>query len=96
MELRQRFANLEESVRQINEQLNTENPYSWVSKYEQFADKTRKDLSRLGANIEDLRATNDLDHERLVRESRQAIAQLSADSQFLDQAREIIRFFKSA
>lgn len=96
MELRQRFASLEESVRQINEQLSTENPYSWVTKYEQFADETRKDLSKLGANIEDLRATNDRDHDRLVRESRQAIAQLSADSQFLEQVREIIRFFKSA
>ena len=95
-ELRYRFINLEESVRQINEQLSTENPYSWVSKYEQFADETRKDLSRLNANIEDLRATNERDHERLLRESRQAIAQLSTDSQFLEHVREIIRFFKSA
>ncbi|WP_434687760.1 hypothetical protein [Pseudanabaena minima] len=96
MELRQRFANLEESVRQINEQLSSENPYSWVAKYAQFSEETRKDLSRLGANLEDLRATNDRDHERLVRESRQAIAQLSNDSQFLEHVREIIRFFKSA
>jgi hypothetical protein len=96
MELRQRFANLEESVRQINEQLSTDNPYSLVTKYEQFANEMRKDLSRLGANVEDLRATNALDHDRLARESRQAIAQLSADSQFLEQVREIIRFFKSA
>jgi hypothetical protein len=96
MELRQRFANLEESVRQINEQLSDQNLYSWVSKYEQFADETRKDLAKLGANIEDLRATNDRDHDRLLRESRQAIAQLSSDSQFLDHVREIIRFFKSA
>jgi hypothetical protein len=96
MELRQRFANLEESVRQINEQLSSENPYSWVTKYAQFSEETRKDLSRLGANLEDLRATNERDHERLVRESRQAIAQLSTDSQFLEHVREIIRFFKSA
>ncbi|WP_271252286.1 hypothetical protein [Pseudanabaena sp. Chao 1811] len=96
-ELRQRFANLENSVRQINDELlSKENPYSWLSKYEQFADETRKDLSKLGANIEDLRATNDREHERLVRESRQAIAQLSTDSQFLEHVREIIRFFKSA
>jgi len=96
-ELRQRFANLENSLRQINDELlSKENPYSWLSKYEQFADETRKDLSRLGANIEDLRATNDREHERLVRESRQAIAQLSTDSQFLEHVREIIRFFKSA
>ncbi len=95
-ELRQRFANLEESVRQLNQQLSNDNPYSWVSKYEQFADETRKDVSRIGANIEDLRATNEREHERLLKESRQAIAQLSTDSQFLEHVREIIRFFKSA
>ncbi len=96
IELRQRFANLEESIKRMDAELSNENPYSWVSKYEQFADETRKDLPRLSANIEDLRATNERDHERLLRESRQAIAQLSADSQFLEQVREIIRFFKSA
>jgi len=96
MLLSQRFANLEESVRLINEQLNTENPYALVTKYEQFSSETRRDLSRLGANIEDLRATNDLDHQRLSKESQQAIAQLSTDGQFLDNVREIIRFFKSA
>lgn len=76
--------------------LSKENPYSWISKYEKFADETCKDLSKLGANIEDLRATNEREHERLLRESRQAIAQLSTDSQFLEHVREIIRFFKSA
>jgi hypothetical protein len=96
MELRQRFANLEESVRLVNEQLNTENPYALATKYEQFSSETRRDLSRLGANIEDLRATNERDHQRLSKESQQAIAQLSTDGQFLDNVREIIRFFKSA
>jgi len=31
-----------------------------------------------------------------TRKSQQAIAQLSTDGQFLDNVREIIRFFKSA
>ncbi|MCE2975247.1 MAG: hypothetical protein LW851_02860 [Pseudanabaena sp. CoA8_M7] len=67
-----------------------------VSLYEQFADETRKDLAKLGVNIENLRATNERDHDRLSRESRQAIAQLSTDSQVLEHVREIIRFFKGA
>ncbi len=95
MELRQRFVKIEESIRLLNKQLEIENPYSWVAKYEQFASETRKDLSQLGASIEGLRATNDLDHDRLSRESKQAIAQLSTDGQFLDHVREIIRFFKT-
>ncbi|MBD2177227.1 hypothetical protein H6F42_09925 [Pseudanabaena sp. FACHB-1998] len=96
MELRQRFSSLEESFKRINEELNRESPYSLVSRYEQFAEETRKNLAGLGANIEELRATNERDHERVMRESRQAIAQLSTDSQFLEHVREIIRFFKSA
>ncbi|WP_158054511.1 hypothetical protein [Scytonema sp. HK-05] len=42
------------------------------------------------------RATNLTEHERLAREARGAIAQLSTDGQFLDHVREIIRFFKTA
>ncbi len=95
-ELQQTVRNLKDSIRELEKQLNTEDPYSWVSKFESFAEETRKDLSRLGANIEDLRATNNRDHDRLTYESRQAIAQLSSDSQFLENVREIIRFFKSA
>jgi hypothetical protein len=100
MELRQRFYNLEESIKRINEELdkelNKDSPYSLASRYEQFAEETRKDISRVGANIEAFRATNDQEHERILKDSRQAIAQLSTDSQFLEHVREIIRFFKSA
>jgi hypothetical protein len=39
---------------------------------------------------------NQSEHERLGREARNAIAQLSTDAQFLDNVREIIRFFKTA
>jgi hypothetical protein len=47
------------------------------------------------AMIEELRATNQIEHEGLGREARNAIAQLSVDGQFLEHVREIIRFFKS-
>ncbi|MFN8656658.1 MAG: hypothetical protein U0105_09985 [Candidatus Obscuribacterales bacterium] len=36
------------------------------------------------------------EHERLLREGQNAIAKLSADSQFLDHVREIVRLIKSA
>ncbi|CDN12950.1 hypothetical protein RintRC_3814 [Richelia intracellularis] len=53
-------------------------------------------MARIGANLEELRATNQKQHEGLSRESREAIAQLSIDGQFLDHVREIIRFLKTA
>ena len=95
-ELRNRFSSLEESVKRLEEQMNPEEPYSWVATYQRYQEETRKELARLGASLEEQRATNESQHERLSREARQAIAQLTTDSQFLDHVREIIRFFKTA
>ncbi|MBD2774137.1 hypothetical protein [Iningainema tapete] len=96
VELRQRFDNLEETFKRIEEQLNPEQPYSLVANQQQFTEETRKQLARIAASLEELRATNQNEHERLAREARNAVAQLSTDGQFLDHVREIIRFFKTA
>ncbi|MGF1677272.1 MAG: hypothetical protein ACFCUV_26830, partial [Rivularia sp. (in: cyanobacteria)] len=96
VELRYRFTSLEETVKRIEEQLNPENPYSLTVKQQTYLQETRKELANIAANIEELRATNKTEHERISRESKQAIAQLSTDGQFLEHVREIIRFFKAA
>jgi mannose-1-phosphate guanylyltransferase len=95
-ELRGRFNILEETVKRIEEQLDPEEPYSWVATQQRYQEETRKELARINASFEELRATNEAQHERLSREARQAIAQLTTDGQFLDHVREIIRFFKTA
>jgi hypothetical protein len=95
-ELRNRFYTLEETVKRLEEQLNPEFPYSIAATQQTYVDETRKELARLAANVEKLRATNQTEHERLSSEARQAISQLSSDGQFLDHVREIIRFFKTA
>jgi hypothetical protein len=43
-----------------------------------------------------LRAQNQQEHLRLSLEAKQAVAQLSEDSQFLSHVKEMIRFIKSA
>ncbi|MFN6473218.1 MAG: hypothetical protein RMY36_026610 [Nostoc sp. SerVER01] len=96
VELRDRFANLEQKVQSLEVQLNPEQPSSLPATQQRFAEETRRDLARIAANLEELRAINHTEHERLGREARNAIAQLSSDGQFLDHVREIIRFFKSA
>ncbi|MBD2413771.1 hypothetical protein FACHB389_31605 [Nostoc calcicola FACHB-389] len=96
VELRDRFSNLEQKVQSLEDQLNLEQPYSLPATQQRFAEETRRDLARIAANLEELRATNHTEHERLGREARNAIAQLSTDGQFLDRVREIIQFFKSA
>ncbi len=95
-ELRNRFVNVEASMQRFEDQMNPEQPYSWFASQQRYQEETRKELARLGALLEELRATNEAQHERLSREARNAIAQLSTDGQFLDHVREIIRFFKTA
>ncbi|MHC5612972.1 MAG: hypothetical protein ACYTXA_18690 [Nostoc sp.] len=95
-ELRDRFSILEQKIQSLEDQLNPEQPYSLPATQQRFGEETRRDLARIAANLEELRATNQTEHERLGREARNAIAQLSTDGQFLDHVREIIRFFKTA
>ena len=96
VELRNRFNAVEEKVFIIEEQLNPENADSLAAKQKTHSQQTRKELATIAATIEELKATNKIEHERLSRESKQAIAQLSTDGQFLEHVREIIRFFKAA
>lgn len=96
VELRDRFSILEQKIQSFEEQLNPEQSYSLPATQQRFAEETRRDLARISSNLEELRATNQTEHERLAREARTAIAQLSTDGQFLDHVREIIRFFKTA
>ncbi|MEA5512544.1 hypothetical protein [Nodularia sp. UHCC 0506] len=96
MELRNRFYQLEETVKRLEEQLNPQLDNSLPANQKRFTNETRTGLARITATLEELRATNQVEHERLAREARSAIAQLSTDGQFLDHVREIIRFFKTA
>jgi hypothetical protein len=96
IELRDRFNNLEVTVKRIEEQLDTENPHSLVAKQQREWQETRQELGRLRAFLEQLQAKNQVEHEQLSQEAKSAIAQLTEDSQFLNHVREIIRFFKTA
>jgi hypothetical protein len=96
IELRNRFAQLEEMVRRLESVLDSEDPSSWATAQQRQLEALRQDVTRVATSQEKLRATNQADHDRLSREASQAIAQLSTDGQFLDHVREIIRFFKTA
>ena len=96
VELRHRVDSMEVMLKRLEEQLNPEHPYSLAAKQQLDSEETRQELARLGASLEKLSATNQIEHERLAREAQAAIAQLSIDGQFLDHVREIIRFFKTA
>jgi hypothetical protein len=94
--LRQQVLELEATTAFLQNQLDVEQPQSWAATQQVQWDELRRDLTRLTTSLEELKATNLAEHHQLSREAQQAIAQLSADSQFLDNVREIIRFFKTA
>lgn len=96
VELRSRFIKLEEAAKRLEEQLNPQYPNSLVATQQLQWEAIHNDLTRVATAQQELRVTNQAEHERLSRDARQAIAQLTTDGQFLDNVREIIRFFKTA
>ena len=96
IELRSRFTKLEKQVNSLQSKLNTSNPNSWVNKQQNNWDVTRKELITIGAQLDEFEAKNALEHQEIAREARKAISQLTEDSNFLHQVREIIRFIKTA
>jgi hypothetical protein len=94
--LRNLVQSLEYQVKTINYQLNVEEQDSWAHKQEKSIQNNRQEIARLQALLEQFKATNEVEHQKLSREARTAIAQITEDGQFLDHVREIIRFFKSA
>ncbi|CAD5910950.1 hypothetical protein PCC9214_00032 [Planktothrix tepida] len=96
VELRNRFEILETTLKELERKLNLKYPDSWATQQEQKWQAIREELTHLTANLETLKATNQSEHHRLQKEAENAIAQLSADGQFLNHVREIIRFVKEA
>ena len=54
------------------------------------------ELEGVRLTLNELHTTNQAEHAHLSREAEHAIAQITADGQFLDHVREIIRFVKNA
>lgn len=102
VELRSRLGKSEALLQKLAYQLNMDtadaktHDDSWATQQQRTLNGLRQDLTQLAAGVETLRVNNQAEHERLSKEARNAISQLSTDSQFLEHAREIIRFFKSA
>lgn len=96
IELRGKVTATESAVDEIRRELDATRPESLSARLTSQTDQLRQDLSQLTANLATLRSENENEHERLAREARGAIAQLSTDSQFLEHVREILRFFKHA
>jgi len=69
---------------------------SWLSEQNYRWGINRAEVAKITVSIANLTATNESDHLRLTQEATQAISQITVDGQFLEHARELVRFFKEA
>ena len=96
LELRDRFQQLEDRVTQLSSKLDPDDDTSWLSEQNYRWETNREEVAKITVLIANLKATNESDRQRLMQETRQAISQITVDGQFLDRARELVRFFKEA
>jgi hypothetical protein len=96
LELRDRFQQLEYQVSQLTSKLDADDDTSWLNHQNRYWETNRAEIAKITVAIADLKASNELEHQRLAQEAKQAVSQITVDGQFLEHAREIIRFFKTA
>ena len=96
LELRDRFEQLEDRVTQLSSKLDPDDDTSWLSEQNYRWETNREEVAKITVSIANLKATNESDRQRLMQETRQAISQITVDGQFLEHARELVRFFKEA
>lgn len=96
LELRRRFSMVEATVKEIEEKLDPLEPHSWVATIQRDTQEMRQNIANLRALLEQHQAKNQVEHQQLSKEAKQAISQLTEDSQVLGHVREIIQFFKAA
>jgi hypothetical protein len=76
--------------------LNLEEEDSWASKTTRELKKISAHSKKVEQDVEQLSTANDKAHADLSTKTQQEISKLSEDAQFLNQAREVIKFFKNA
>ncbi|MBU6453071.1 MAG: hypothetical protein KGS72_14900 [Cyanobacteria bacterium REEB67] len=96
LELRNRTSSLENNVNALQKQLNLQDPDSFASRQHRLMEEMRMRQTAVLEELHRLDDANIRDHERIAHDSRNAIAKISADSQFLDHVREIVQMIKSA
>jgi len=80
----------------LNEKLDTENSNSWATRKENEMQELRESMRQIRQNFESLNVQTQSNHQALVKQTENKIASLSEDAQFLNQARQLVRFIKEA
>ncbi len=94
--LKTTLENLNSRLKRLEEKLDSTNRKSWAFTQQIKWQETQQEVKGLKHILEQFQIRNKQEHQEISQASQTAIAQLTEDSQFLSQVREIIRFFKTA
>jgi hypothetical protein len=83
-------------VKVLESQLDLNDGQSWVSQQQKKWQEIQREVKILRNLLEQFDNQNQREHQQISQEAKNAIAQLTEDSQFLTHVREIIRFIKTA
>lgn len=87
---------LKSSVAALQTDLNQTEPTSFAARQQRELQELRQRIEKLTNAQQKLEYENSSQHEKISRESQNAIAKISADTQFLDHVREIVKLIKTA
>jgi hypothetical protein len=96
VELRGRTKALEDKVAGLLRELDFNNTSSFAAQQLIASAELREKLAALTSAQNKMLDDNQRAHEKILREGQLAMTKLSADSQFLDNVREIVRLIKTA
>ncbi|MGD1851791.1 MAG: hypothetical protein ACFCBU_14780 [Cyanophyceae cyanobacterium] len=95
-ELKGVIEGLKERAKTLEHQLDSDRDTSFASRQNRRVATLTSDLQNLSADHRLLASKQQADSTKLQAEAKDAIAQITADGQFLENVRDIIRFIKSA
>ncbi|AFM04991.1 hypothetical protein Fleli_2629 [Bernardetia litoralis DSM 6794] len=87
---------LKSDILALTEKLDSENSNSWATRKENEMQELRESMRQIRQSFENLNVETQSNHQALVKQTETKIASLSEDAQFLNQARQLVRFIKEA
>ncbi len=96
IELRVRVGQLETDLQDVKRTLDPSEPASAAADARRTIEELQQKISRVMSSQQSQELRNREEHQKIAHESQNAIARISADTQFLDHVREIVKMIKSA
>jgi hypothetical protein len=94
--LKSKVDNQERIIKDLEYKLNLNDKNSWAFRMEAQDQDNNTRIQELLLKLDEYNQKNILEHNRISKESKDAMSQLTIDGEFLNHIREIIRFFKKA